>query len=337
MAEIARYPASLPGPSVATIVSAERRMLSPTDGPFEGRTVQRDRIARQQLEFTFVAGEAQTFRTWWSDQLDRGGRTFASTWPLPEGFVEAVRRFIGTPKWQRLSGILWRVSGECEVHGRGELPLAGSNPSLVAAFDFDTGLIDLAKPARTILANGAFAPSAAQAVNGTMSGGFGTSDYFWLPASADFGFGTGDFGIELWYYFPDPPGAQSVDLWALNGVFNLYDNGAPQFQNQPLSAAIDGFSGTVTAPNTWIHMFVGRAGGATYCAKNGVMSDATPFGPNATTAYDVGSTGYLVFGNRNPSSSQLFSGEWFADRIRVYKGECPWTADFTPLTAPYPA
>lgn len=116
------YPDTLPGPSVATITSTERRVLSQGDGPFDARAVQRDRLATQQLTFPpFSADEAATFRVWWRDTLQRGGAWFAATWALPQGFVEGVRHFVGAPKRQRVGGF-WQVTAVCEVRGRGLPP-----------------------------------------------------------------------------------------------------------------------------------------------------------------------------------------------------------------------
>lgn len=119
MASIA-YPDTLPGPSGAGIQSAERRLVTPE--PFEARTVQRDWLAIQQITLPpFTDDEAAAFKAWFDDTLDLGGKWFASTWPLPQGLVVAVRRWIGEPTWKKVNGF-WQVSGPCEVRGRGGLP-----------------------------------------------------------------------------------------------------------------------------------------------------------------------------------------------------------------------
>lgn len=119
------YPTSLPGPSVAPIQSAERRNVSPLDGPRATAVGQRDRLATQQVAFVFTFAEAAVFRAWWKDTLVYGGAWFAATWPLPQGLIVGVRKFLGTPKWSEyLPNVGWRVMAVCEVRARGELPVA---------------------------------------------------------------------------------------------------------------------------------------------------------------------------------------------------------------------
>lgn len=142
------YPDTLPTPSVATTTSAERRALAPDGGPFDARALQRDRLAMQQITFPpFTAAEAAIFRAWWRDELLRGGAMFSATWPLPQGYLAAVRQWIGVPKRQRTAEGFWQVSGTVEVSGVG-MPPDDYVPSFgTAAFftpsslDADTALV----------------------------------------------------------------------------------------------------------------------------------------------------------------------------------------------------
>lgn len=331
------YPASLPSPRSAPFRPAERRALSTLPGPRNSRALSRDRLGEQPVEFIFTHDQVAIWTAWLEDTLVDAGAWFAASWPLPVGGV-GVRKFVGAPSYpEYFHNVGWRVVANTEVRGRGELPVAISNPGLVAAIDFEGGLVDSASPGRTFGQTGSITYDAAKKINGASGGALNATSYFWLPTSTDFGFGTGDFGIELWSYYPNPPGGQSIDMVALNGVFNLYDNGTTQLQNQLTSGNAGSWTPT-TASNAWRHHFFGRKSGVMYHGFNGSMGTALPqgLGPNANTISDVGSSAYIVFGNRNPSSSQFFSGTWFIDRVRVYKGLCPYTANYTPETGLYP-
>lgn len=117
------FPATLPGPGVATITPAERRLLSDLPGPQNVRGIQRDYLATQQLEWNLLdATAAAAFQAWWKVALYYGCAWFSAAWPMPAGWGSAVRRFIAPPKWQHLAGGFWRVTAECEVRGRGLAP-----------------------------------------------------------------------------------------------------------------------------------------------------------------------------------------------------------------------
>lgn len=309
-------------------------MLSSLPGPREARALQRDRLANQTLTFFYTLEQAEVFRAWWQDDLEYGGTWFASNWAHPQAAV-AVRKFIGQPRWVEFTAYAgWKVEITVEVRGRGELPL-NPDPFLVAAFDFETGFEDLVNPGRTIFVAGTFEANTDDFVNGTQSARLSAANYFGLPESIDFGFGTGDFGIELWSLIPDPPGAESIDIVGLNEIFNLYYNSVPSLQNQPLSG-VAGNDVTGAARNVFQHHFFGRQDGRMYHSLNGVFDGAPNyFGPSEESEYDVGSSAFIAFGNRN-LSGPFFSGSWSVDRIRVYKGLCPYTADFTPSTGIYP-
>lgn len=117
------YPAELPVPSVATLTPTERRLLSGLPGPRASLVIQRDFNAGQRIEWAALTqAELAVFRDWWHGDLVEGGAWFAATWPLPEGLVVGVRKFLAEPRRQYLGNGNWRVSAECEVRGRGELP-----------------------------------------------------------------------------------------------------------------------------------------------------------------------------------------------------------------------
>ena len=89
------------------------------------RPAQRDRLATQQLTFELVDwADCMAFRQWYEVDLQRGGAWFSATWPLPQGWVSAVRRFVGQPRWDYIVAIGWRVTAECQLRGRGLAPVA---------------------------------------------------------------------------------------------------------------------------------------------------------------------------------------------------------------------
>lgn len=120
------YPSSLPRPQVNVVTKAERRALDNKDRPREARALQRDRSEFERLTFVLSETKAEVFDTWWREDLLRGGAWFATKWPLPRGFVTAVRKFIETPRWEYVSSGYWRVSAVCEVRGASEMPFMRS-------------------------------------------------------------------------------------------------------------------------------------------------------------------------------------------------------------------
>ena len=129
MATPISFPAALPGPSVASITPAERRLLSDLPGPLNARGIQRDYLAVQQLEWNLLDPAAAAILKNFDDvTLTFSAAWFASTWPLPAGWVAGVRRFIGRPRWQHVAGGFWRVTATCEVRGRSLLPYTSRLP-----------------------------------------------------------------------------------------------------------------------------------------------------------------------------------------------------------------
>jgi hypothetical protein len=117
------YPAGLPCPAMASMQAAERRLLSSLAGARQSRSFSRDRLARQQVEFTFTHEALAVFVDWVKDDLSNAAAWFSADWPMPQGGT-GVFRFIGTPSFPvYLHGVGWKVSAVCQVRGRGESPL----------------------------------------------------------------------------------------------------------------------------------------------------------------------------------------------------------------------
>lgn len=116
-------PAGLPCPAVADLTPEERRALTDLPGPRQSRVRQRDFSAVQRLRWHGLnRTELALFRAWYRGDLVEGGAWFSSTWPLPQGMVVGVRKFLGEPRHSYLGNGLWNVEVTCEVRGRGMLP-----------------------------------------------------------------------------------------------------------------------------------------------------------------------------------------------------------------------
>lgn len=116
-------PPTLPVPQTSTVTPAERRALSDSNRPRDARALQRDRLDYERITWPPMApAKTQVLLDWWRDELIYGGAWFSATWPLPRGFVSAVRKMREQPRWQFVPGGYWRISALCEVRGRGEVP-----------------------------------------------------------------------------------------------------------------------------------------------------------------------------------------------------------------------
>jgi hypothetical protein len=113
------YPLTLPGPTSLVILNDERRLIHSDAGVRQTSVQQRDRLAVQRLTFIFTFAECAVFRAWWQTDLMYGGAWFSATWPLPQGLLAGIRKFLHTPKWEYLPLVGWQVSVECEMRGYG--------------------------------------------------------------------------------------------------------------------------------------------------------------------------------------------------------------------------
>ena len=124
---LVEYPEGLPAPSTGEVRPTERRTISAVGQVKNFRAKQRDRHGTRSYAFTFTPTQAAIFREWWAEWLQRGGGWFAANWPLPWSRGPNVFRFVDPPQWQLIGGQInghgyWRVSGICEIRGRGMLP-----------------------------------------------------------------------------------------------------------------------------------------------------------------------------------------------------------------------
>jgi hypothetical protein len=151
----------------------------------------------------------------------------------------------------------------------------------------------------------------------------GTTDYLSVAGNNDFGFGTGDFTVEGWFYITNV-GVQSIlfDFRAGAGTDVapvLYIDSSAQLKYYSYNAIrIDG--PTIVA-NAWYHIAVSRSAGTTKLFVNGA-SQGTPWVDS--TDYDVAKP--LIIGARWDGAAYSIDG--YIDEVRVTKGLARYSANF---------
>jgi hypothetical protein len=159
----------------------------------------------------------------------------------------------------------------------------------------------------------------------------GSTSYLTAASNPPFAFGTGDFTIELWYYFSATTGSNQhlVDMRggssgttapllyvSTSNVIIFYTNGSNQIANTTLSVG------------SWYHIALTRSGTTTRLFVNGVLS-----GSVADTNSYVQSSVFL--GRASDSAGGYVNG--FECDARILKGTAQYTSAFTPPTAPLTA
>ena len=166
----------------------------------------------------------------------------------------------------------------------------------------------------------------------------GSGDYLTLAANAAFGFGTGDFTVEMWIY---PTSTKNTQF-----LFDTRDNGAASGTRyalalnnttsmQPIISVGTGTivtSSQTVAINSWYHIAFSKASGTVRLFINGTQVGSV------SSAIDVGaSSGPAIgtVGDARGSYDGYFAG--YISNLRVVKGTALYTTTFTPPTAPLTA
>jgi hypothetical protein len=194
-----------------------------------------------------------------------------------------------------------------------------------------SGGSDQVRIPKTITSVGDAAYSTEQQKFGTGSIKFdGSGDRITSPSSADFGFGTADFTIELWVY--------PTNLTAINYLFDFRTSAggsqaAPslEWSNNRLAYYVTGSNRITSATgvlieNTWQHVTICRSGTATKLFVNGTQRGSTW---TDTTNYV---TSPFTLGAQS-SGDYSFNG--YIDEVRVSKGVAHYTANFTAPAEPF--
>ncbi len=156
---------------------------------------------------------------------------------------------------------------------------------------------------------------------------------------AFFDFGSGNFTIDLWFY-PTAFTGGIIGAWSSYGQtksFLLTTAGTAGL----LFACNNGGSSTkmiqtennVLTLNQWQHLAVTRSTDTIYVFINGTMVKSE----NVGSTYTINPFGSNLFwiGKNSDNYSQTDHTTGYIDEIRILKGICAWTSDFTPPTQPY--
>jgi len=152
-----------------------------------------------------------------------------------------------------------------------------------------------------------------------------SSQYLNLASNAAFGFGTGDFTVELWVYSNALPGYLSpLYHGAVNNAFILNYNTSGNLIARSYGVA-DLITSSSTLPlNSWNHVAVTRNGTTLTIWLNGVSIGTAS---NSTTFADS-----AVYIARGDSGVAYFNG--YISNLRVVKGVAVYTGAFTPPKTP---
>jgi len=165
----------------------------------------------------------------------------------------------------------------------------------------------------------------------------GDGDYLQLPSDAGFSFGTGDFTVECWVYYPpisQTNGKALVDTRPIttNGAYWLFgttNNGTMTFTTATSGGTL--VTDTEARTNQWVHYAATRSGTNLRLFANGQLV------ASATDSTNIGSNVLKI--GRNAYSGSAPDTWWlgYTSDLRIVKGTAVYTAAFTPPTAPLTA
>lgn len=157
----------------------------------------------------------------------------------------------------------------------------------------------------------------------------GGGPYIYTASDTDFGFGTGDFTVEMWVYPLDNNNWRTLVsigqyndglLWRMGSSGDqLYFNGTNW-----------SWGASNVSLNTWSHLALVRNNGTVKVYINGNQSFSNSDGPAAS---NLGSSREVYIGSGKHSyGSEIFNG--YIDDVRIAKGIARYTANFSvPFTA----
>lgn len=219
------------------------------------------------------------------------------------------------------NGVTVLASGTIEAVNGNTYQLDGS----VSGF-----LLDTDRNNKPITRNGDAQLSVARQKFGSASLALdGTGDYLSLASDNDFGWGTGDFTLEGWFWKNSASqmllfdqrtsGSSQLSVYVESnaaGNLRLFVNGSYVLT-----------SSNAMTTGAWNHVAISRASGTTRFFINGTVSTTTYADTN-----DYGTAKPLVIG-ATWSGSTAFNGN--IDEIRVSKGIARYTGTFTPATSEF--
>lgn len=161
----------------------------------------------------------------------------------------------------------------------------------------------------------------------------GSTQYFDVPSTTAFGFGTADFTIEFWWRPTSDVRSDILDFNTTGTSVTRFDIG--RITSSTLDLYTDGTGGSgakITGPalstllNSWHHIAITRQSGSIYMWVDGTQAGSTY---NANVL-DMGTTGMSlrIMGDYNASGN----GSGNLSNIRVVTGTALYTTTFTPPT-----
>ena len=165
----------------------------------------------------------------------------------------------------------------------------------------------------------------------------GNGDYLQLPSDAGFSFGTGDFTVEAWVYYPaisNTNGKMVIDSrpTSTNGsywIFGANNSGLMGFTT--MTTGGNNVRDTVARPNQWVHYAATRSGTSLRLFANGELVAST------TDSSNISSSSPTI--GKNAFSGNAADTWWlgYISDIRIVKGTAVYTSAFTRPTAPLTA
>ena len=153
----------------------------------------------------------------------------------------------------------------------------------------------------------------------------GTGDYLTVPSNTAFGFGTGDFTIEGWFYFTGTISTYQRPWWMGDDNDNLEINASViRFGGASLTV----ITGPTAVANTWYHIAYSRQSGSGKLFVNGTQVGSTTASSYSSSARTV--TLMATSGGANPSTGYISD-------FRIVKGTAIYTSNFVPPSQPLTA
>jgi hypothetical protein len=157
----------------------------------------------------------------------------------------------------------------------------------------------------------------------------GTGDYVTVASSDDFGFGTGNFTIEGWFYKNTATQMVLFDMRTTSSQSSIYvESNAAGNLRLFVSGAYRLTSSNAMPTGEWTHVAISRVSGVTRFFINGVVSTNTYADTN-----DYGSAKPLVLGASFTGTTAV---NGYIDDFRVSKGIGRYTTTFTAPTSIHP-
>ena len=160
-------------------------------------------------------------------------------------------------------------------------------------------------------------------------------DFCFAPSSVNFGFGDGNFTVEMWVYFRNTGNGQLIFgdyanttnygiafFTAANGTLNYYLSSTGSSWNIASGVLIGNIS-----TSTWYHVALVRNGSTFTPYFNGVAGTTT----TNSSALINAAPPFCVGGNLGGNSM-----DGFIDDLRITKGVARYTSNFTPPTQAFP-